>query len=58
MPSRPRPKTFYAVRDFQSGGEKFKTGDVVTGIALGRVLAFGDRFVTSHKPAKPDQEKE
>lgn len=58
MPSTPRPKTFYAVRAFQADAHRYAPGDVVTGVALERVLPFGDRFVTTKKPAPPEEEKE
>lgn len=46
MPSNPRPKDFYAVRDFSVDGTTYRTGDVVPhGTLLRRLIAWGG-FVT------------
>ena len=55
MPSRPKPKTFVAVRDFSCAGERYTAGDEVPpGPALTVARTHGDAFVTS-RPAKSTQ---
>ena len=58
MPSKPRPKVYRATRALSVGGAQFAPGDVVTGAALEEALKYGDRFVTSKKPADEPGEKE
>lgn len=46
MPSAPKPKKFYAVREITIGGRRYEVGDAVTDQrALGRLLRYGEQFV-------------
>ena len=50
MPSKPKPKTFYAARDFSAGGVSYERGAVVPhSLLLARLLDWGG-FVTDTKP--------
>lgn len=53
MPSKPKPKTFRAVRDFSVGGVMYVTGqEVPVTPTLVRLISWGG-FVTDEKPATP-----
>lgn len=53
MPSKPRPKSFYAARDFSIGGSVYAAGDPVPQDAdLPRLIAWGH---VTDKPTKPNQ---
>lgn len=48
----PRPKRYVAVKPFQVGGNRYDTGDVVSGMDLVNALRFGETFVVSEVAAR------
>ena len=42
MPSKPRPKTFIATRDFSCAGQRYRVGEVIPpSVALAQALRHG-----------------